>query len=100
MKNGTEELLLLQSIQCNSGLHHLIDMGLEYSSIAILLRNLVERDLVKEIDGEYTLTPLGRKKLVGKRKKLPRGSDIWLEKKDEYYINKISIGDIYIPKKF
>ncbi|KXY46890.1 winged helix-turn-helix domain-containing protein [Bacillus sp. FSL M7-1020] len=90
-------ILLLQLVKTNGSVSSLLDLGLEYSQIAIYINYLVEENLAtSNNDGKLELTELGLEKL----KKLTKieNNNLWISPQNEFKIEKMNKFDIYLPK--
>lgn len=79
----------------------LLNIGLEYSQIAIILNELIECKLLKntEQDG-LLLTDLGNDVLKeGQLKLFSNSSSEWIVPLNKYKIEKMKFSDVYLPLK-
>lgn len=79
----------------------LLKAGLEYSQIALMLRDLFEQKLIIEDDENgIILTDEGKKKLEELNKTFSIGNVYkWILPFDDYRVDKFDKFDIYLPKR-
>ena len=92
--------LLLAIVDKGSDVEPLIDQGLNYSSIALLIERAIKEGLVVSEDGEIKLSAAGKEKLGelrGSLKKLDKSQ--WIERKKDAMITKLDPDFIYLPRQ-
>lgn len=99
---GEEKLLLLQLIKNNGKIENLTKQGYEYSQIAKMMGEFIERDFIAFSPDKMELTSEGENELellnaILNKKKI----DKFISPQKEYIIeNKKNIYDIYLPDEF
>jgi hypothetical protein len=92
---------LLNIIYNELTLDNLLEFGLEYSQIAVLLETIIKKDYVVLSDsGDMSLTDSGLK-ILDSLKKYTYPEDLkgWVLPEDKYRIDKLGMYDIYLPSR-
>jgi DNA-binding PadR family transcriptional regulator len=94
-------LRLLHIIHYRLSMDELTNLGLEYSQIAKLLSDLMQKGLVEDSEEKtLKLTDDGLKHFAKLKKEVyPKNSKEWIMPLEEYRIPKIGKFDVYLPKK-
>ncbi|MFA7361975.1 MAG: hypothetical protein WC139_13165 [Candidatus Kapaibacterium sp.] len=93
-------ILLLQIINGNGNISPLLKLGLTYSQIAEYTDYAIEKRYISTKYKTLKLTKFGIDKIGKINKELYiNNSNKWISPQEEYRIEKISIEEIYIPRK-
>lgn len=97
-----EELLLLKLIKTNGKIENLTKRGYEYSQIAKLVSDFMQKGYISINAGNITLTDIGEKQLYKLNGKLnKKHSERFISPQKEYMIeDRKNINDIYLPDDF
>jgi hypothetical protein len=91
-------ILLLQLIYSGADVDALLKRGLQYSQIAKLLDEAIEKQFVEESDTDIVITPIGLEKIkTGAKDNTVRKTGGWISPLDEYRVEKIDLNDIFLP---
>jgi len=92
--------LLLSIVDKNAGVEVLIDQGLNYGNIAILIETAIKSGYIVSEESDIKLSGSGKEKLAelrGQLKKLDK--DTWIERKKDAIITKLDPDFIYLPNQ-
>lgn len=91
---------LLRAIRDRSNLSSVVLRGLRYSQMALLIQNLINKEYVKNKNGELLLTEKGECFIeFNVQKRNYRGIERWLSPQIQYRVAPIKKHDIILPRK-
>lgn len=93
-------VILLQLIYAGADVNVLLNKGLQYTQIAELIKEAIEKKLADETDEGLKITSLGLKKIKeGLENNRIKPKSDWISPLDEYKIEQLSVDAVYLPKK-
>ena len=95
----SNEILLLKIIKNNGSISMLIDRGLSYSQVALLIQEQQVKGTVNVTETDIFLTEDGNKYLQDNLSKMyPKRKDQWILPRTNMYCEPISVNTIILPK--
>jgi len=95
--SNTNMTLLLQLVYSGSDIFSLLERGFEYSQVAKLIEEAVEKGYLTERDEKLLLTNSGIERMRKNEKGVKRKDGGWISPYELYKKQKMSLSEIYLP---